>query len=37
MIEPVQAADAYGVADEAVAAVFKSMDYIPFTPIWLVR
>ena len=31
MIEMLQAADAYGVADEVVASVSKSMDGIPFT------
>lgn len=31
MIEMLQAADAYGVSDEVVASVSKSMDNIPFT------
>lgn len=31
MIEMLQAADAYGVTDEVVASVGKSMDNIPFT------
>lgn len=31
MIEMVQAADAYGVADEVVSSISKSMDNIPFT------
>lgn len=31
MIEMLQAADAYGVADEVVASVSKSMDGISFT------
>ncbi len=31
MIEMLQAADAYGVSDEVVASVGKSMDGIPFT------
>lgn len=31
MIEMLQAADAYGVSDEVVASVSKSMDGIPFT------
>lgn len=31
MIEMVQAADAYGVADEVISSISKSMDDIPFT------
>ena len=31
MIEMLQAADAYGVSDEVVASIGKSMDNIPFT------
>lgn len=31
MIEMLQAADAYGVSDEVVASISKSMDNIPFT------
>lgn len=31
MIEMVQAADAYGVADEVISSISKSMDGIPFT------